>query len=194
MQDVHVDSRVIRTKRLLRQGLTSLLQQKNLGKITVRELTEYVHINRGTFYLHYKDVYDLAEQIEQELLDGFEEVVSPYTLSDLRTHPYKVFSDICSFLYANREFCAALLSDNGDMHFILNLRKFLQQKCMQDIIECYHLSDLEGYNYVYSYFESGTVGIIRYWLEHPEDGKTPDEIAALIDSLFSHGASALLAN
>lgn len=194
MQDVHVDSRVIRTKRLLRQGLTSLLQQKNLGKITVRELTEYVHINRGTFYLHYKDVYDLAEQIEQELLDGFEEVVSPYTLSDLRTHPYKVFSDICSFLYANREICAALLSDNGDMHFILNLRKFLHQKCMQDIIECYHLSDLEGYNYVYSYFESGTVGIIRYWLEHPEDDKTPDEIAALIDSLFSHGASALLAN
>lgn len=189
MCDNHVDSRVIRTKRLLRQGLTALLQQKNIKQITVRELTEYVGINRGTFYLHYKDIYDLVEQIEQEIIDAFAKVLSHYTIVDLQTRPYKVFSDVCTFLYANREICAALLSDNGDMHFILNLRKFIRQKCMQEIIEAYHLDDLEAYHYVYSYFESGTVGIIRYWLEHPEDGRAPGEIASMIDTIFTHGAS-----
>ena len=61
MAEKAVDSRVRRTKRLLKQGLTELMAQKSIKKITVRELSELVDINRGTFYLHYKDIYDLVE-------------------------------------------------------------------------------------------------------------------------------------
>lgn len=188
MNDEHVDSRVRRTKRLLRQGLTELLKEKSIKKITVRELSELVDINRGTFYLHYKDIYDLVDQIEQELFDEFERILSNYTISDLSTRPHKVFSDVCRFLYANREICAALLGSNGDINFILNLRQFMQQKCLRDIAEYYHLELIPEYNYIYSYFEAGTVGIVRYWLEHPEDGKTPEEIASMIETIFLHGA------
>ena len=126
MKEENVDSRVRRTKRLLRQGLTELLKEKSIKKITVRELSERVDINRGTFYLHYKDIYDLVEQIEQELFDEYEGIVQNYTIEDLKTQPRKIFSDVCGFLYANREICAALLGENGDINFILNLRKFLR--------------------------------------------------------------------
>ena len=43
------DRRVRRTKRMLEKGLIQLLGQKPLRSITVRELTELVDINRGTF-------------------------------------------------------------------------------------------------------------------------------------------------
>ena len=142
MNDGNVDSRVRRTKRLLRQGLTELLREKSIKKITVRELSERIDINRGTFYLHYKDIYDLVDQIEKELFDEFEEILASYCIADLKTRPRKVFSDMCNFLYANREICAALLGDNGDINFILNLRKFLRQKCLCDIAENYHLENL----------------------------------------------------
>ena len=49
--------------------------------------------------------------------------------------------------------------------------------------------DIPDYEYVYAYFESGTVGVLRYWLDHPEDGKTPDEIASMIETIFTYGAS-----
>ena len=49
MAEKAVDSRVRRTKRLLKQGLTELMAQKSIKKITVRELSELVDINRGTF-------------------------------------------------------------------------------------------------------------------------------------------------
>ena len=65
------DSRVRRTKKLIRQGLVELAKNKSISKITVKELTDCVDINRGTFYLHYKDVYDLVESIENELYDEF---------------------------------------------------------------------------------------------------------------------------
>lgn len=183
------DSRVRRTKRLLRQGLTELLQEKSIKKITVRELSERVDINRGTFYLHYKDIYDLVDCLEKELFDEFENILSKYTITDLHIRPHQVFSEVCSFLYANRDLCAALLGDNGDINFVLNLRAFLRNKCLKDAVECYQIEYAPEYEYVYAYFESGMVGMLRYWLANPQDGKTPEEIASLIELLFSNGIS-----
>lgn len=54
------DRRVRRTKKLLSQGLIELMQHKQVKDITVRELAERVDVNRGTFYLYYRDIFDLC--------------------------------------------------------------------------------------------------------------------------------------
>ena len=46
------DRRVRRTKKLLTQALTELMQQKQVKEITVTELTDLADMNRGTFYLY----------------------------------------------------------------------------------------------------------------------------------------------
>ena len=48
---------------LLKDGLTELMQTKPVQNITVRELTDYVNLNRRTFYLHYRDIQDLLEHL-----------------------------------------------------------------------------------------------------------------------------------
>ncbi len=57
-----VDRRVRKTRRQLRECLITLLKEKKVQDITVRELTDMADLNRGTFYLHYKDVFDLLEK------------------------------------------------------------------------------------------------------------------------------------
>ncbi len=57
------------TRANLRAAFWSLYQEKPTSKITVREITDRAGYNRATFYLYYRDVYDLFEQIEQEILD-----------------------------------------------------------------------------------------------------------------------------
>lgn len=187
MAEKNIDSRVRRTKKLLRQGLTELMAKKSIKKITVRELSELVEINRGTFYLHYKDIYDLVEQIEDELFSEFESILMNYTLDDLSNRPHLIIADVCRFLDKNRDICGVLLSDNGDINFVQKLRTFLREKCLNDITEAYHIDDLEGYEFLYAYFESGAVGIARYWIQHPESGKTPDDIAYIIETVFVNG-------
>ena len=54
------------TKIDLRNALSQLLLQQNFESITIRELTEKAGINRGTFYLHYVDKYDMFEQMKKE--------------------------------------------------------------------------------------------------------------------------------
>ena len=63
-----VDRRVRKTKMQLRQGLARLMQKKSIKEITVKELVDEVDINRSTFYLHYTDIYQMLEKIEEEAM------------------------------------------------------------------------------------------------------------------------------
>lgn len=59
-----MDRRVKRTKKILYEALLTLMQNKAINKITVKELTELADINRKTFYLHYTDIFDMIDQIK----------------------------------------------------------------------------------------------------------------------------------
>ena len=65
--EAKTDRRITRTRYLLVHALTSLMLKKSIKDITVKELCESVDINRGTFYTHYRDIYDLMHQIEEEM-------------------------------------------------------------------------------------------------------------------------------
>ncbi len=63
------------TKPLIRYAFITLLKEKSLEDITVHEIVEKALINRSTFYLHYKDKYDLYDAIVDDLLlDTFQNV------------------------------------------------------------------------------------------------------------------------
>lgn len=64
-----MDLRTERTKRSIANAFLELRKQKPLEKITVKELAELAYINKATFYTHYHDIYDLSDQLENELLD-----------------------------------------------------------------------------------------------------------------------------
>lgn len=67
-----VDRRVRKTKKLLLDGLTQLMQTKDVSEISVKELSDLVDINRGTFYLHYRDIFDMLNKTEDELFFAFQ--------------------------------------------------------------------------------------------------------------------------
>ncbi len=65
-----------------------LMQQTDFGKITVRQICESAHVNRGTFYHHYDNIYAMLGEIEEtldvEMVAAVEEAASadPRTCSD----------------------------------------------------------------------------------------------------------------
>ena len=57
------DLRILKTKRAIKESFLQLLKQKNLNRITVTELANLAEINKGTFYLHYCDIYALYNDV-----------------------------------------------------------------------------------------------------------------------------------
>ncbi|MBR7927156.1 TetR family transcriptional regulator [Aerococcaceae bacterium zg-ZUI334] len=62
------DLRVIKTKMNITSALIKLLSEKSFSKISVQDILDTALINRTTFYRHYLDKYDLANQINAEIL------------------------------------------------------------------------------------------------------------------------------
>ena len=67
------DMRVILTKRLLREGLLSLLKEKPLSRITVTDLCQASGVNRATFYNHYETVPMILRDILREYAEKIEQ-------------------------------------------------------------------------------------------------------------------------
>ncbi len=63
-----MDLRIERTRRNIINAFLQLRAKKPIEKITVTELAETAVINKATFYLHYKDIYDLSDRLEDEIL------------------------------------------------------------------------------------------------------------------------------
>lgn len=73
------DLRVVKTKQALHQALLALLKTRTLESISVSTLCREAGINRGTFYLHYKDIGNLFDEHLHHLLQDLEDsYIEPY--------------------------------------------------------------------------------------------------------------------
>lgn len=57
------DRRTQRTRDFIEQAFLELIDDTPLEQITVTAVTRRANVGRGTFYLHYQDIYDLYDQI-----------------------------------------------------------------------------------------------------------------------------------
>lgn len=64
------DLRVVKTRRNIKSEMMELLQKKPVEKITVTELASQAFINKGTFYHHYSDIYDLYHELVSDFIEN----------------------------------------------------------------------------------------------------------------------------
>lgn len=172
------DIRVKRTKKLIRQGLVELAETKRINKITVKELTDHIEINRGTFYLHYKDVFDLVESLENELYEDFDTKLSSYTGEALLKTPEDVCEDFCTHFFEHKDLYSALLGINGDAHFAYKLGERLSERVHEIFKSIFPGMDETTYELTYNYCKFGLIGLIQSWYTKHTDW-TPRQIAEM---------------
>ena len=92
------DLRVTKTRRLIKAAFLDLVQAKPVQKITVTELAKRAEISKGTFYLHYLDIYNLYNQMVEETVAKIAGSFDPYP--DLFSAPE---SFVRTFLFSQVE-------------------------------------------------------------------------------------------
>ncbi|MFZ0076289.1 MAG: TetR/AcrR family transcriptional regulator, partial [Exiguobacterium undae] len=71
------DLRVQKTQLLIRNAFLELIDEKGFTSMTVQNIADKAMIGRGTFYLHYKDKYDLMDQLIEFNLNKLAEIIQP---------------------------------------------------------------------------------------------------------------------
>ncbi len=185
------DTRVKRTKKLIRQGLVELSATKRINKITVKELTDHIEINRGTFYLHYKDVYDLIDSLETDLYNEFNEKLSSYTGEALLSVPEKVCEDFCTHFYEQKDLYSTFLGVNGDAQFAYKLGDRLNERVYEIFKSIFPYMDNTDYDLAYNYFKFGLLGLVHSWFtQHPD--WTPKQVSEMWLKLTTLGLWGIL--
>lgn len=185
-----VDRRVRKTRRQLRECLITLLKEKKVQDITVRELTDMADLNRGTFYLHYKDVFDLLEKTEAELQEDFNQLVCKHDAVDLKQRPSVIFNEIYYLVYDNADLIEILLGENGDLSFVNRLKQLIREKCLKDWMEVFRSGNAAAFDAFFSFIVSGCIGLVQYWLQTGLK-ETPEQMAKLTEHIITKGIGVL---
>ena len=178
-----MDRRVRKTKAQLREGLARLMQQKSIKEISVKELVDEVDINRSTFYLHYTDIYQMLQKIEEDAMQNITEVMKKYPINS--DNPDTVLQFIVQFFSImdnDRDLCLALLGPHGDMAFVEQIENLLAETFLKQLPDKFPKND-PNIKYPYAFILNGCVGLIRTWLSCPTN-ESPEQVARLIYRLI----------
>jgi len=165
------NQRVRVTKRMLKEALVKLLEEKSLEKITVYELCATAEVNRTTFYKYYGSPYDLMEDIRMDFLHELEinlqEKENPYSLQNILT-----------YIFTHQGASKVLLKtapDDGFLEKIISLSLISAQ--LEEHVSADEAEHVKAYTKEFIIF--GSYSIVRKWLlsENPEP---PEEIARII--------------
>ena len=96
-----MDLRIQKTRAAIKSAFLELRRKKPIEKITVTELAKLAEINKATFYLHYSDIYSLADEMEDEVIEVSwlsDSVSAGISVSCWLTRPSVVLASSVSFL------------------------------------------------------------------------------------------------
>lgn len=154
------------TRKNLMDAFWKLYLQKSIEKISVREITDIAGYNRGTFYLYFKDVHDVLEQIENDTLEIIEkkaEFYSNFFCSDFSNND---LSEVTAASMEILESCDykpyILLSDRGDPRFEVEIKKKMHAHLEVGVNRLVD-ADKTTKEYIIHFVISGVIGIIKKW-------------------------------
>lgn len=180
------DRRVLYTKMVLKQSLLELLRERPIEKITVKDICEKADINRGTFYTHFTDPYNLLEQIENELfgeiLASIETSLKAEAISGLLV---KIFESILK----NSDLCRVLFSDYGDKAFLRRIINIARDRSVAEWKRMIPAVKDEQMELLYLFYANGCVAIIQHWVLNGMR-ESPQELSEMIEKLSLRGLMA----
>ncbi|CAM3207126.1 TetR/AcrR family transcriptional regulator [Filibacter tadaridae] len=196
MADQKVDRRITRTKRMIRDAFTQLLEEKGFEGITVRDITGKADINRGTFYLHYDSKYDLLEKSETEILaemSGILKKINPNIIIHSQAHnePIPFLVTLFEMIKKNSEFMTVILGSKGNPLFQVKLKNFIKDNFLSNILpqvikQSKNDPFLVPLDYLMAYISSAHLGVIQQWLESKMQ-QTPREMALILSNITFYG-------
>lgn len=158
MYNRKTDKRTIETKSKIVKSLSILLKDKDISRITVRELSDAVGIHRTTFYAHYTDVYEVYEELLNQIFYTTTEFLSS---EDIVSY-HDFYEKIIQYMWQNKDFSKMIFTSDA---MITQLQSFFEIGCIstwQEENAGFMVTSSTGYYAAYRV--SGVIAILKKWV------------------------------
>lgn len=175
------------TKKRLRESLMKLVLRKQLGSITVKELTSDADVNRSTFYFHYQDVKAMVKEMEDSFFEDF-----ATTLSAIDQKSHDSITILVKCLENHMDLCKIVLGENGDMEFLEQMKVIIENKCSRIWKEAVPEMSDEDLKLLDSFLIGGAVSTLQNWVRD-ENRQHAEDIANVLNRLILDGICPVVA-
>jgi len=189
-----LDRRRKKTQKAIRKAMLELLDEKNIEAISILDITNQADINRGTFYLHYVDKYDMLEKFENELFSKIEEIlykniIISRTNQDFLKSRYSTLVQFFDCLKEERDLFLIVLKTDGIMtmqsKLIQMIHSLLQNEKISNIPITNNKRQL---NLFIPILVSILLSVAQYWINNEEEKQiTSEQIARAIFNILLNG-------
>lgn len=175
-KSMKTDLRVRYTQKVIQEAFWKLLKEKPLAKITVKEVCELAQINRGTFYKHYMDCYDLMDKMQEEVICQMEQRLASIKSTGVRN----MLISLVETLQNDAELFRILHTQGQSdafMHRIIGCCYRYMETHITCIPGMSQDDQFQGMNY--SFLVGGCFSVIEYWI-HTGMNESPETVAEQI--------------
>ncbi|MCD8502875.1 MAG: TetR/AcrR family transcriptional regulator [Bacillaceae bacterium] len=170
------------TKQNLIDAFWELYCTKRIDKITIKEITFRAGYNRTTFYEYFNDVYDVLEQIENNLISKLQEVPLQQLSSEYEPFPFEA---VINVYLQHSNYLKVLLGDHGDPAFQGRMKKSMKPMIKERLIAQGIKDDIE-LDYRLEYALSAMIGVLNYWFK-TEKQLNIEELLKLLMEISTEG-------
>ncbi|QLY78933.1 TetR/AcrR family transcriptional regulator [Clostridium intestinale] len=189
MPGVKGNRRILYTKNIIKESLIELLKDKEIHQVTVTDICKKADVNRGTFYSHYKDAFDLLQSMEDEL---FNQVIVYLTEIPVEDYTDILLIKVFELIVENKELCEVLFCKQKDSKILDRILYVANKANLDKIINTPGFTDAY-LNYLLKYTIGGIVAVVQTWLEN-DLVESPRELLAIINNINKFSRSTFTQN
>lgn len=186
------DRRVIKTKKAIRNAFAKLLSEKNLAEITIKEISDLADINRKTFYNYYSGIYQLVDEIENELVDSFKNTLNSLDFTIAIKKPYIIFERLTDMLSSDLDFYSHLFHSSKSSSLSSKTGQAIKDAAKSSFADQTNLDD-KTLDVIIEYCISGMVSVYQKWFDSKQQMST-QEVSNLISVLCFQGLNGFMKN
>ena len=161
-ETAHIDRRVVKTKRAIKEAFAKLLTQKDINDVTISDIAAEANINRKTFYNYYGGVYEVVGEIEDDIVRLIDKEVTGIGFQNSLQSPYLIFEKLTKVINTDTDFFGYLLGMNANVSLESKIADLLKSKFKMFVLQDVEISELR-LNLMAEFIISGMVAVYRRW-------------------------------
>ena len=180
----------LKSKRLIKEAFVTLISEKDISQVRIKEIIELAELSKGTFYAHYQDIYGVLEDIENENIERFTAYLSEDPCESLVDDFTPFLNKMVSHIADNKEIYKNLFKSNVALAFLNKLQTVFVDYMMTDTTMLSKLKSEKEAKYFFTFIAVGTASLIRQQFLSDKE-QNLEEMIFILNNGILHGIDSI---
>ncbi len=152
-----------KTAEILKTAFWEIYSENDISKIKISDITEKAGYNRGVFYSYYKNIYEIFDIIEKDVMQHIKDIsllMQSFIINDFDD---KYLTNIIKIYNNNEKYLRILFLKDDNPRFKVRMKKMLRDNLINEYKKNNSAPISPKLDYYLEFYSSGMLNMLIYW-------------------------------